>query len=269
MKVSYTKICLLLLLLSTNYAKAQRSEKRIPIQIVAPRTGTLVRANGQTHRQYAPNVTIQHIGLGGSCDQVLYNDSTNQLVGSGHVFFRLDDATVIRADTIKYQGDEQQVFFRGQVTLQNYGLVLNTSQLDYSRQTGVIHYADKPRIVEGQHLLTMREGHYDRENRQFATRSDRPPIIVNLSLVPEPVKKPVIIETYVTPDVEAKPAKKPTETGKKFVNAPIPNSVTSQDTRKIILPNGKVLPAKTASIRPASRVFRPRALSRRRRLPNR
>lgn len=118
------------------------------------------------------DVRFRHQGALMFCDSAYLYNAHNSLDAFGHVRIVQGDTLNMNSDRLYYDGNNQYVKVRDNVTLRDRSMKLETNTLDYDRKTGTATFFDQGVITstENDNKLISCEGIYDSRIKYFYFR---------------------------------------------------------------------------------------------------
>ncbi len=95
-----------------------------------------------------------------NCDSVVYNQRTNILEAFGNIHINDNDSIHTYAQYLRYIGLDRIAYLKKNVRLTDKKGTLYTEDLEYNLRTGVATYKNGGRVVNGNTILTSKEGVY-------------------------------------------------------------------------------------------------------------
>ena len=93
-------------------------------------------------------------------DSVVYNSKLSTIESFGRVHINDADTLNIRAEYLKYVGNDRTAFLKNNVRLSDRKGTLTTNDLEYNLRTGIGNYKKGGKVVNGKTVLTSDEGTY-------------------------------------------------------------------------------------------------------------
>ncbi|MGC4103900.1 OstA-like protein [Ferruginibacter sp.] len=94
------------------------------------------------------------------CDSVVINRRTNIVEAFGNIHINDNDSIHTYAQSLRYVGGDRIAYLKKDVKLTDKKGTLFTDELEYNLRTGVANYKNGGRVVNGQTVLTSKEGTY-------------------------------------------------------------------------------------------------------------
>ena len=95
-----------------------------------------------------------------NCDSVVYNQRTNILEAFGNIHINDNDSIHTYSQYLRYIGLDRIAYLKKNVRLTDKKGTLYTDDLEYNLRTGVATYKNGGRVVNGNTILTSKEGVY-------------------------------------------------------------------------------------------------------------
>lgn len=118
------------------------------------------------------NVGVQQEKTLFYCDSAAINLKANVLEAFGKVHINDNDSLHIYSDYLKYLGKEKKAILTGKVRLTDGKGTLTTSKLDYDLNTHIGNYYEGGKVVNGNTVLTSKEGFYFEDTRDVYFKKD-------------------------------------------------------------------------------------------------
>ena len=94
------------------------------------------------------------------CDSATLNKKTNVLEAFGNIHINDNDSVHTYAQYLKYIGADRVAYLKKDVKLTDKKGILLTDELEYNLRTGIAIYRNGGKIINGQTVLTSKEGVY-------------------------------------------------------------------------------------------------------------
>lgn len=95
-----------------------------------------------------------------TCDSAVYNHRTNIIEAFGNVHINDNDSIHTYGQYLKYVGIDRIAYLKNNVRLTDKKGTLYTDDLEYNLRTGIATYRNGGRVVNGETVLTSRDGVY-------------------------------------------------------------------------------------------------------------
>src|SRR5438067_1325026 len=117
------------------------------------------------------NVAFKHEGTTMYCDTAYLYRKENRLDAYGNV--RIVKGTFSATTRqMKYEGETKFAQLFNDVVLKDGSMTLNTSRLDYNTKDDISNYNDSAHIVDGENIITSRQGNYYNKSRDMFFKKD-------------------------------------------------------------------------------------------------
>jgi len=110
-------------------------------------------------RKLVGNVKLRQDEVTMECDSALFYNTSNAVDAFGHVFI-YDNLTKVRADSLKYDGNNKIAVLTGNVRVIQDSATLETSRLIYNSQLKYAAYYNGGKILSRDMTVTSRKGYY-------------------------------------------------------------------------------------------------------------
>ena len=107
-----------------------------------------------------------------NCDSVVYNQRTNILEAFGNIHINDNDSIHTYSQYLRYIGLDRIAYLKKNVRLTDKKGTLYTDDLEYNLRTGVATYNNGGRVVNGNTILTSKEGVYYADTKDIYFRKN-------------------------------------------------------------------------------------------------
>ena len=107
-----------------------------------------------------------------NCDSVVYNQRTNILEAFGNIHINDNDSIHTYSQYLRYIGLDRIAYLKKNVRLTDKKGTLYTDDLEYNLRTGVATYKNGGRVVNGNTILTSKEGVYYADTKDIYFRKN-------------------------------------------------------------------------------------------------
>ena len=107
-----------------------------------------------------------------NCDSVVYNQRTNSLEAFGNIHINDNDSIHTYSQYLRYIGLDRIAYLKKNVRLTDKKGTLYTDDLEYNLRTGVATYKNGGRVVNGNTILTSKEGVYYADTKDIYFRKN-------------------------------------------------------------------------------------------------
>ena len=168
LKFTATIFTLALLLVFNKYATAQQTVIAPPtpdtnrvIQIVKAKSLREKQIDSVTTIETAAGDAVIKEGLTTTyCDSVVINRRTNIVEAFGSIHINDNDSIHTYAQSLRYIGADRIAYLKKNVKLTDKKGTLLTDELEYNLRTGIANYKNGGKVINGQTVLTSKEGTY-------------------------------------------------------------------------------------------------------------
>ncbi|MGG9962878.1 OstA-like protein [Ferruginibacter sp. SUN106] len=106
------------------------------------------------------------------CDSVVINRRTNIVEAFGNIHINDNDSIHTYAQSLRYVGADRIAYLKKNVKLTDKKGTLLTDELEYNLRTGIATYKNGGKVINGQTILTSKEGTYIAETKDVFFRKD-------------------------------------------------------------------------------------------------
>jgi lipopolysaccharide export system protein LptA len=106
------------------------------------------------------------------CDSVVINRRTNIVEAFGNIHINDNDSIHTYAQSLRYVGAERIAYLKKNVKLTDKKGTLLTDELEYNLRTGIANYKNGGKVINGQTVLTSKEGTYISETKDVFFRKN-------------------------------------------------------------------------------------------------
>ena len=107
-----------------------------------------------------------------NCDSVVYNQRTNILEAFGNIHINDNDSIHTYSQYLRYIGLDRIAYLKKNIRLTDKKGTLYTDDLEYNLRTGVATYNNGGRVVNGNTILTSKEGVYYADTKDIYFRKN-------------------------------------------------------------------------------------------------
>ena len=107
-----------------------------------------------------------------NCDSVVYNQRTNILEAFGNIHINDNDSIHTYSQYLRYIGLDRIAYLKKNIRLTDKKGTLYTDDLEYNLRTGVATYKNGGRVVNGNTILTSKEGVYYADTKDIYFRKN-------------------------------------------------------------------------------------------------
>lgn len=128
--------------------------------------------NGKAVQKLIGKVVLHHQGALMFCDSAIIDDATNSAQAYGHIHIKQGDTLDLYGDEMNYNGNEKIVNIKKRVRLIDKEIDMNTDEIIFDRNAGMIYYADSANIKTQKDNLTSDKGYYYINRKEFAYKGN-------------------------------------------------------------------------------------------------
>lgn len=115
-------------------------------------------------------VKIAHEGAILTCKKAYYYQDKNFFKAIGDVKINQGDTLIQTSDYVDYDADRKYALSWGNVVLRDLKMTLTTDTLSFDREGQIMIYDTPGKIVDGENILTSRNGKYYAELKKFTAK---------------------------------------------------------------------------------------------------
>ncbi|WP_346318237.1 OstA-like protein [Chitinophaga sp. YIM B06452] len=135
------------------------------IQLIQAKSVVNLQTDTLNERRFVGDVIFKQGTSLLSCDSASFNANTNIIEAWGHVHINQDDSVHTYSDQLLYRGNQRLATLTGNAKLTDTKIVLTSPTLNYDLNTKIGTYDQGGRLVNGESVLTSREGVYYGETK--------------------------------------------------------------------------------------------------------
>ncbi len=180
LKFTNLRIIITLLLFFSKHSFAQDTAKITPPQDTI-RIIQIVKAKNLYQKTIDSATTIEAASVGviikeglttTYCDSVVINHRTNVVEAFGNIHINDNDSIHTYAQSLRYIGGDRIAYLKKNVKLTDKKGILLTDELEYNLRTGIATYKNGGKILNGQTILTSKEGIYHADTKDVFFKKD-------------------------------------------------------------------------------------------------
>lgn len=155
-------------------AQSHKRVKKTKIEILNANMLDYDDSLGKGVRKLIGDVQFKHNGALMFCDSAYFYSKSNSMDAYGHVKVIQGTSLKLYGNTLKYNGDTQKAFLRGNIRMVNEDVTLTTNFLNYDRVKNEAYYYGGGTMVSQKEsdTLTSKQGYYYPDTQSFFFKED-------------------------------------------------------------------------------------------------